>query len=79
MNNQDLLFKSFADALQIDLAIVNEDLKYQSISEWDSIAHMVLINELETNFNIIIDTDDVIEMSSVAKAKTILKKHNIIF
>lgn len=79
MNNQDLLYNSFANALQIDLSSVNDDLKYQSIIEWDSIAHMVLINELETNFNIIIDTDDVIDMSSVAKAKEILSKYNIVF
>ncbi len=79
MNNQELLYKSFADALQIEESIISDDLKYQSITEWDSIAHMVLINEIETNFNVIIETDDVIDMSSVAKAKEILSKYNINF
>lgn len=79
MNNQDLLYKSFADALQIEMALVSDDLSYQSITEWDSIAHMVLINEIETNFNVIIDTDDVIDMSSVSKAKEILSKYNVVF
>ncbi len=79
MNNQELLYKSFADALQIEESIISDDLKYQSIAEWDSIAHMVLINEIETNFNVIIETDDVIDMSSVSKAKEILSKYNINF
>lgn len=79
MNNQELLYKSFAEALQIDISSVSDELKYQSITEWDSIAHMVLINEIETNFNVIIETDDVIDMSSVAKAKEILSKYNINF
>ncbi len=79
MKNQELLYKSFAEALLIDLASITDELKYQSISEWDSIAHMVLINEIETNFNVIIETDDVVDMSSVAKAKEILSKYNIIF
>ena len=79
MNNQELLYKSFAEALQIDISSISDELKYQSITEWDSIAHMVLINEIETNFNVIIETDDVIDLSSVAKAKEILSKYNIIF
>lgn len=79
MNNQELLYKSFAEALQIDKSSISDELKYQSITEWDSIAHMVLINEIEANFNVIIDTDDVIDMSSVAKAKEILSKYNINF
>ncbi len=79
MNNQELLYKSFADALQIEESMISDDLKYQSIAEWDSIAHMVLINEIETNFNVIIETDDVIDMNSVSKAKEILSKYNINF
>ena len=79
MTNQEKLYNSFANALQIDLNIINDGLKYQSIPEWDSISHMVLINEIETNFDIIIDTDDVIDMSSVQKAKEILIKQNILF
>jgi acyl carrier protein len=79
MNNQELLYKTFADALQIEESIISDDLKYQSITEWDSIAHMVLINEIETNFNVIIETDDVIDLSSVSKAKEILLKYNINF
>jgi acyl carrier protein len=79
MNNQELLYKSFSEALQIDISSISDELKYQSITEWDSIAHMVLINEIETNFNVIIETDDVIDMSSVAKAKEILSKYNINF
>jgi hypothetical protein len=36
---------------------------------------MVLISKLETDFNIVIDTEDVIDLSSVAKAKEILRKY----
>ncbi len=79
MNNQELLYKSFAEALQIDISSISDELKYQSIAEWDSIAHMVLINEIETHFNVIIETDDVIDMSSVGKAKEILSKYNFNF
>ena len=54
---------------------IKDDLEYQSIPQWDSISHMLLISDLETHFNIVIDTDDVINLSSVGKAKEILKKY----
>jgi acyl carrier protein len=79
MTNTEKLTSAFADALTIDQALVNDALAYQSIPEWDSISHMVLISRIEEAFSVSIDTDDVIDMNSVAKAKEILKKYNITF
>ena len=78
-NNSEKLFNSFAVALNLDIKIVTNELAYQRIVEWDSISHMVLISQLEEDFNISIDTEDVIDMSSVEKAFVILKKYNIQF
>ena len=79
MDNSEKLFNSFAEALGIDVSSVSDGLEYQSIPEWDSISHMILISQLEEDFEVSIDTDDVIDMSSVAKAKEILSKYNIVF
>lgn len=78
MNNVKLV-KAFCDALEIEENIVKDDLKYQSIEQWDSISHMILIAELEDVFDVEIDTDDVIDLSSVQKAKEILNKNGIEF
>lgn len=78
MNNKKLV-EAFCTALEIDENIVKDDLKYQSIEQWDSISHMILIAELEDVFDVEIDTDDVIDMSSVLKAKEILNKNGIEF
>jgi len=69
--------EAFTEALQIDPEQVVDALEYQSIPEWDSVSHMLLISELEDIFEISIETDDVIDMSSVKKAKEILLKHGI--
>ena len=68
---------AFANALMINEDQIVDSLTYQSIPEWDSVSHMVLITELEDVFNISIDTDDVIDMSSVIKAKEILAKYKV--
>jgi acyl carrier protein len=78
MNNKKLI-EAFCNALEIDAIIVKDDLQYQSIEQWDSISHMILIAEIEDVFDIEIDTDDVIDMSTVGKAKEILNKNGIEF
>ncbi len=67
----------FANALSIPPDQVTDDLSYQSIPEWDSVSHIYLITELEAAFNITIDTDEILEMSSLEKVKDTLRKHNI--
>ncbi len=52
-------------------------LQYQDVESWDSIGHMNLIGELEDTFDIEIETDDVIELSSYEKGIEIMKKYGI--
>ena len=79
MNNTDKLIKVFSEALGVNNDIIVDSLEYNSIPEWDSVAHMSLIAELEDSFDIMLDTDDIIAMSSVKKAKEILEKYEIEF
>lgn len=76
MNHQKLI-QAFASALGIPPEQVNDELTYDSIPQWDSVAHMALVAELETVFEVMIDTDDVLAMSSVAAARNILAKHGV--
>ena len=79
MENKNKLYQSFANALNISLEQISDSLIYQSIAEWDSITHMILISQLEEDFDVSIDTDDVIDMSSVVKAQEILNKLGVQF
>ncbi|WP_193859885.1 phosphopantetheine-binding protein [Aeromonas veronii] len=67
----------FSDALGIPVEQVSDVLSYQGVPQWDSVAHMGLIAHLEDHYGILLDTDDIIDMSSVAKAREILKKNGV--
>jgi acyl carrier protein len=71
------LVEVFAESLMIDAASVTDDLAYQAVKEWDSVAHMVLVTALEDNFGIMLETDDIIAMSSVAKVREILARYDV--
>lgn len=79
MNANETLIQAFVSALEITQAQVTDELGYNQIPEWDSTAHMLLIAELEAQFDIMLETDDIIDMSSVAKAKEILAKYGVSF
>ena len=49
-------------------------LKYQDIQAWDSVGHMTLVAAIEDAFDIMMDTDDIIDFSSYEKGKEILSK-----
>ena len=51
-----------------------QGLKYQDIAAWDSVGHMSLIAALEDAFDIMMETDDIIDLSSYEKGKEILAK-----
>jgi|ETNmetMinimDraft_35_1059890.scaffolds.fasta_scaffold153190_2 acyl carrier protein len=55
-----------------------ETLEYQSIINWDSVGHMVLIAALEDGFDIMMEMDDIIDFSSFKKGKELLIKYDII-
>lgn len=77
--NEQKLKSIFAEVLGISEELVTDELTYNSIAEWDSVAHMALVAEIDDQFDIMLDTEDVLDMSSFAKAKDILKKYGISF
>ena len=48
------------------------NLKYQDVAAWDSVGHMGLIAALEDAFDIMMDTDDIIDLNSYEKGKELL-------
>lgn len=77
MTNQEKYVDAFVKALELPIEQVTKELAYQEIENWDSIAHMGLIAELEDTFNIMFEMDDIIDFSSYEKGIEILKKYDI--
>ena len=77
MTNLEKYINAFVEGLEIDADIVKEGLEYQGIPEWDSVGHMGLIACLEDAFDIMMDTDDIIDLSSYEIGKGILAKYEV--
>lgn len=73
MNNEKYL-KVFTEALGISKEEA-AGIQYNSIPAWDSVGHMGLVAAIEDAFDIMMDTDDIIDFSSFEKGKEILAKN----
>ena len=79
MSNKQKYQEIFVKSLSINNDSFNEKIKYNEIPEWDSIGHMTLISGLEEEFDISMETDDIVDFSSFKKGIEILKKYSISF
>lgn len=76
MNSTEIYEKIFIETFQIERTQL-DNLKYQGIPAWDSVGHMNLIATLEEKFELMMDTEDIIDFSSFEKGKEILGKYGI--
>lgn len=79
MTNLEKYNKIFMDCFSLTEADLNADLKYQSIPAWDSVGHVNMIAEMEDAFDIMFETEDIIDFNSYEKGKELLAKYDIVF
>ena len=74
MTNLEKYTQAFVTIFEIS-ADEAKNLKYQDIPAWDSVGHMELVAEIEDSFDIMMDTDDILDFNSYEKGKEILKSN----
>ena len=79
MSNKQAYDKVFIETFSISESELTDDLKYNSIPEWDSVGHMGLIVELEEVFDIMMEMDDIINFSSYKKGFELIAKYEVEF
>ena len=77
MSTKQKYLEIFKTALNVSDDKLNENIKYNEIEEWDSIAHMTLVAALEEEYKITLETDDIIDFSTFKKGMEILKKYKV--
>ncbi len=71
MTNTEKYVQAFMDAFSID-AETAKTLKFQQIPAWDSVGHMGLVAQLEEQFGIMMEPDDIVDLNSYEKGMEML-------
>ena len=79
MSNLEKYNQAFCESLEVAENQL-EGLKYQGTELWDSVGHMTLVAAIEDAFDIMMETDDIVDLSSYEKGMEILsEKYNVEF
>ncbi|RGC67458.1 Acyl carrier protein [Micromonospora sp. MW-13] len=73
MTLNDRLRTVFVDALEVPEGTDVENLNYRGIEQWDSLGHMTLVAAIEDEFDVQLETEQVIDMSSFKVALDMLR------
>ncbi|GAB2853503.1 acyl carrier protein [Pseudoduganella ginsengisoli] len=79
MTNIEKYAKVFVDSFGVEASVLNETFTYQCVPAWDSVGHMGMIAALEDAFDIMMETDDIIDFSSYTKGLETLAKYGVQF
>jgi acyl carrier protein len=79
MTNKQKYDQVFIETFSIGENALGDDLVYNTIPSWDSIGHMSMIAAMEEAFNIMMESDDIINFSSYKKGLEILAKYGVKF
>lgn len=67
----------FMECFSVDEGVLNENFTYQCVASWDSVGHMGMIAALEDAFDVMMDTDDIVDFGSYTIGIEKMKKYGI--
>ena len=77
MENLEKYNNAFVQVFGAKVEYLNDNFGKETVEEWDSVHQLGLIAELEEAFDIMFDPEDIMEMTSYAKGKELLKKYEV--
>ncbi|MEY8760200.1 acyl carrier protein [Chryseobacterium tongliaoense] len=78
MHTTEKFYEVIAGAIAVKKELIEEDLAYQQIPEWDSMSHLLIVEALENSYQIKFEFDDVLDMGTVGKIREKMKKYDIV-
>lgn len=79
MTNLEKYNKVFMDVFDVKESALDESFSFKNVPQWDSVAHLSLISELEDMFDVLFDSNDILHYESYENGKRILERMGISF
>jgi len=69
---EDKLLEILSKVLLLDKDKITDDLRRKDFEPWDSMAHLVVVSEIENEFEIFFEDEEVIDLWTVGDIKRVL-------
>lgn len=77
MSNLDKYNSVFTSTFNVEESVLNDDFSSDSVDNWDSVTQLMLVNGMEDEFDVMLDTDDILQFKSYKVGKEILAKYEV--
>ena len=77
MENLEKYNNAFVQVFGAKVEDLNDNYGKETVEAWDSVHQLGLIAELEEAFDIMFDPEDIMDMTSYAKGKELIKKYEV--
>ena len=71
------LYSIISKVMDVPESEINDQTSPENIESWDSFHGLVLVDELENNFNVKFTIEEIADVQNVADIKRHIKNHNI--
>ena len=72
------LYSIISKVMGIDVSQINEKSGPENIESWNSFRGLVLVDSIETEFNVKFSLEEIIDVKNVADIKRHLKNHDVV-
>ncbi len=79
MSNKEKYTQVFVDIFGVDESELDEKFNFKDVDKWDSFTHLTLISELESTFDVMFETEDILHFVGFMNGIEILKRYGIEF
>jgi len=76
-STEEKLKEILAKVLLVDRTKINDRMSRKDVEEWDSMAHLMLVSEIESEFGVMMSDDDITEIKTVGDIKRVLRKLDV--
>ena len=72
------LYDIISKVFSVQISEINDESSPETIESWDSFNGLILVDELESNFNIKFSVSEIIDVKNVKDIKRHLNNHGVV-
>ena len=77
MTNREKFNQAFIEVFGVEEAALTADFAKENVDSWDSVHQLNIIAILEETFDIMMDPEDIMELTSYEKGMAIMAKYDV--
>lgn len=79
MSNKEKYMHIFVEVFGADAPALDGSFTFAQVDQWDSLAHLTLISELEETFDVVFETNDILHFGGYTNGMEVLKRYGVDF